>query len=56
MNGLHDTPAMKDSAKYADFEYTMAIIPPNFGTHVILKPHAVFFCCLPTPHMLESAR
>ena len=34
MNGLHDTPAMKDSAKYSDFEYTMAIIPPNFGTHV----------------------
>jgi len=34
MNGLHDTPAMKDSAKYADVEYTMAIIPPNFGTHV----------------------
>ena len=34
MNGLHDTPAMKDSAKYSDFEYTMAIIPSNFGTHV----------------------
>ena len=41
MNWLHDTPAMKDSAKYADFEYTMAVIPPNFGTHAAIATQDV---------------
>ena len=35
MNELHDTPAKEYSTKHADFKYTMAIFPKNFGTRVI---------------------